>query len=665
MRRRRETLFVVLALASAAGGCRLSGGATPSFAPARSEAGGDPFRSDSASRTTADPKRDAARADADAATSSKTANKDASLRESDNPFRARRDRSPDVDVSPARTAGDDGFADRTGIGHGRAEAPKDSATDPPGEWDDETRALVAAELRATPADERAELERDLNGLNAAFARKIVTMRRLLRQMEGDRGDGPLGANGGGEILRTQWTQERGPARLADSLATDAESAAPLGSPRAAATTRPRASRDIGRATPWDDSRKPANSESSLPWFGRGTDGGPSPPVGTSLTPTAPPMNTGHGSPPSMSDATLAPPPWPHLGERSQRTAGSAGAWTLGASATPALRNEQALMQAAFDQAALQQTPGTMGSSAAMSGSPGLVRLAATTAAAELQRPPAASNSAPGGAALLGQVQPAGAGIPVSPMAAPNDSLLRHSPELQQLLALAEADAHSIRLTSAATEAERQAWLEKQVHLRMLYLVAGQQERALQAIPGIDAADQEFWQQTFWAVSNYFDAQHMPERSDRAAQTVAQLRTAIARLQETARLELRNVSFCQKISSYGSYEKFARDEFSRGQPVLIYAEVTNFKSVPAAEGQHLTRLRSSVAIYNPAGGLIERIAFPETEDLCRNPRRDYFHSYQFNIPNADKLPLGPHVLKLTVEDLLSQKVAEYSVNFMVK
>lgn len=242
---------------------------------------------------------------------------------------------------------------------------------------------------------------------------------------------------------------------------------------------------------------------------------------------------------------------------------------------------------------------------------------------------------------------------------------RYLEELQRLIAAAELDAGQFRLTRESSDADRQRYIEKHVHLRMLYLMAGQQERALQAIPGIDAADQEFWQQMFWAVANYFDAQNMPNRGDRATQAAAQLRTAIQRLQETARLELRNVAFCHEITSYGAYQRFPRDEFTRGQPVLVYAEVNNFKSVPAADGQYLTRLRSTIELYTPAGGLIDRIVFPEQEDVCRNHRRDYFQSHQFNIPNGDKIQLGPHVLKVLVEDLLSQKVAEYSVNFTVK
>ena len=103
----------------------------------------------------------------------------------------------------------------------------------------------------------------------------------------------------------------------------------------------------------------------------------------------------------------------------------------------------------------------------------------------------------------------------------------------------------------------------------------------------------------------------------------------------------------------------------GQPVLVYAEVANFKSEPTADGQHRVLLRSAIEVYKagPGGGLVKREEFPATEDLCRNHRNDYFHSYRIDIPK--RITLGPHVLKLIVEDQLSRKVATYSLEFMVK
>jgi hypothetical protein len=236
-------------------------------------------------------------------------------------------------------------------------------------------------------------------------------------------------------------------------------------------------------------------------------------------------------------------------------------------------------------------------------------------------------------------------------------------QLVRLISLAEAEAFAIQ--PGETDAQKQIYVKKQVDLRMLYLISGQQERALQAIPGIDPADQEFFQQTFWGLTNYFDSASIPSAADRATQTVAQMQNGILRLQEKANLELRNVAFCHKISSFGNYEKYPHEEFSPGQEVLVYAEVGNIHSEPTPDGKFRTNLKSTLEVlpHDSKSEAAERIDMPETVDLCRTHRRDYFHVYQFAIPT--KLSAGPHVLKLTVEDQLSHRVTTYTLNFTVR
>lgn len=259
---------------------------------------------------------------------------------------------------------------------------------------------------------------------------------------------------------------------------------------------------------------------------------------------------------------------------------------------------------------------------------------------------------------------AAAGTPAPVTARPGD--VRATDAREPLAALISATETEVsQLKPGETDADRRHYIERHVHLRMLYLLAGRHEQSLQAIPGIDSSDQEFWQQVFWGITNYFDSISIPESADRATQTVSQFSSAVLRLQEKANLELRNVNFCHKIASFGNYEKYPRDEFSPGQEVLLYAEVANIHSEPASDGRFRTSLKSTLELYRHGadGALVDRIELPETVDLCGTHRRDYFHSYQFAIPG--KLTLGPHVLKLTVEDLLGKRVAVYSLNFMVK
>jgi hypothetical protein len=257
---------------------------------------------------------------------------------------------------------------------------------------------------------------------------------------------------------------------------------------------------------------------------------------------------------------------------------------------------------------------------------------------------------------------AGPGVSANDGAGANSTTTREL--LDRLITSAESDVARLR---PGEDSETRAYIEKHVSLRMLYLMSGRQERALQAIPGIDQADQEFWQQTFWGLANYFDVESIPESADRAAQAIARLTNAVLRLQEKANLELRNVNFCYKIASFGNYEKYPRDEFGPGQEVLLYAEIANTRSEPTADGRYRTSLKSTLEVckHGSDEDLVERIELPEPEtiDLCRTHRRDYFHSYVFTIPS--RLTLGPHVLKLTVEDQISRRSATYSLNFTVR
>ena len=215
------------------------------------------------------------------------------------------------------------------------------------------------------------------------------------------------------------------------------------------------------------------------------------------------------------------------------------------------------------------------------------------------------------------------------------------------------------------EREQQQYLHDHVNLRLFYLVNEQSERALDAIPGIPPAEQEFWQQMFWSLVQYRDVESTPDRRERATQTALQLRAALQRLQESARLQIRNASFCRRINGFGSYDRFERDVFRPGQPVLVYAEIDNFKTEPTAAGQHRTLLRSTLRIFPENGSEkpVDSVTLRAVEDVCRSPRRDYFNSYEFTIPN-DIAP-GRYLLEITIDDQLAKKAARQTVLFSVK
>jgi hypothetical protein len=275
---------------------------------------------------------------------------------------------------------------------------------------------------------------------------------------------------------------------------------------------------------------------------------------------------------------------------------------------------------------------------------------------EVRQPPAAAT--PGAT----QVPPVW-GHPQAPAVsvAPQGNYLQE--ELQRLIALYQAEATATQ--PGLSEAERLDYVRRHVYLRMLYLIGEQPQLAQQTVPGLSPSDQEFWTELFWALSSYFDAQTVPDAAERASMTVSQLSSAQRHLQRAARLELRNVTFCYKINSFGSFDRYERDEFRAGQPVLLYAEVRNFASEPGESALYRTRLASHIEIRRGSaqGEAVEANEFPATEDLCRNLRTDYFHSYKIDLP--PHLPPGPYALVLSVQDELTGKVASQAINFLIR
>ncbi len=236
-------------------------------------------------------------------------------------------------------------------------------------------------------------------------------------------------------------------------------------------------------------------------------------------------------------------------------------------------------------------------------------------------------------------------------------------ELTKLISLMEAEA--ARPPEDDSPAERQAHIQRQVYLRMLYLMAAEPEKAQLPIFDAEEVDQEFWTSLFWGMSNYFDDEQTSDPSTRAAQTIAQLNAAARQLQSVADLELRSVGFCNRIDGWGLYERFDRDEFEPGQAVLLYGELRNFSTESTPAGMYRTLLNSSIEIFRTGqeDTVLERNDLGETEDLCRGLRNDFYNSYRIDIP-AHLTP-GSYQLRLTIEDKLSGRFATQTLGFTVR
>ncbi|WP_437206510.1 hypothetical protein [Planctomicrobium sp. SH664] len=236
-------------------------------------------------------------------------------------------------------------------------------------------------------------------------------------------------------------------------------------------------------------------------------------------------------------------------------------------------------------------------------------------------------------------------------------------ELRKLISLLEAETSSAAADASTLESREH--LRKQVAFRLLLLVANEPEKAQQAIPGISPAEQEFWSTLFVGLSQLLDQSNSLDPTERATQTIMHLRTAANQLQQSARLQLRNVTFCEQINSFGNYQPFETDHFRPGQPLLIYAEVRNFSSEPTISGYYRTRIKSTIEISKSGsdGEVVDQNTFDATEDLSRTLRSDYYHSYRVDLPAH--LQPGSYILKLTIQDELTGRAALETIGFQIQ
>lgn len=225
-------------------------------------------------------------------------------------------------------------------------------------------------------------------------------------------------------------------------------------------------------------------------------------------------------------------------------------------------------------------------------------------------------------------------------------------------------AAAIAGLEAATQQSVRTPEEAQLHaqLRMLYLAAGRRDDALRPISGIAPVQQDFWLKELYGLSTFLDCQRTPDQARRATEAATHLNEAKARLAELGTLLVRNLAFCNKVDSYGVYNKVDTGDLKPGQRVLLYAEVENYKSEQTKMGFH-TALKSSYQILDVQGRRVVDGEFDLAEEFCQNPRRDYFLPYALDLP--ERLYDGTYTLQMTVEDTLGQKIGQSTLDFTVK
>lgn len=226
--------------------------------------------------------------------------------------------------------------------------------------------------------------------------------------------------------------------------------------------------------------------------------------------------------------------------------------------------------------------------------------------------------------------------------------------------LSQAVASLQRSIPQATGTNERQTLE--VYLRLLKLIANNHDDAVRTIESLPPELQTFWRQQIFALSQIMrrpedvqDAMFV-DNSRRASKTLSHLREAMTSLESMASLQLRNLTFCEAIRSFGDYDIANSTTIDPGAPLLVYCEVENYstRKMTNSSGQrHVAQLKPSYAIYNEQRQVVYQQDYPTVEDQCKSLRQDFYLIVQLDVPAT--LPRGNYQLVITVEDLQGSKV----------
>ncbi len=214
-----------------------------------------------------------------------------------------------------------------------------------------------------------------------------------------------------------------------------------------------------------------------------------------------------------------------------------------------------------------------------------------------------------------------------------------------------------------TEEEPLSKAHRDAYLGLLYVIAGDADKASEAVEGLSPAEQGYWANQMLALSTYLDPKGPSAADRRAMQTVQRLRKAIASLAEASRLEVRELTLCSNVESYGRNTPFAPEAIRPGMEMLLYFEIANLKVRDLLSDRgYETRFGSYYDIRDSSGTRVDTWTFPDVIDTCRNHRQDYFVASRMYLP--DDLKPGEYTLTLSVTDLESEKIGETAVSFEI-
>ena len=274
-------------------------------------------------------------------------------------------------------------------------------------------------------------------------------------------------------------------------------------------------------------------------------------------------------------------------------------------------------------------------------------------------------------ATIGATTPLPSPSPAEAAAAPtepsdmNAAVQRSEAPLEPLIAQMEKELAQWPTLPNGNARNEVEWRRRQTDLRMLYLIAGRSAESIRVIESLPEKEQEFWQSMMLAMESYRRSDDSAARAEQLTETLEYVRTASRQLQPLSTMKIRRLNFCNRIDGFGSFSVFPTSDFNAGQPLLLYAEIENYRSELTADSRYRSVFAAMIEFYRE--GETEPIAtrtirLPEIEDLCSAERTDYFQSYELTVPS---LSPGKYTLRLRVRDQLNLQTATSELPFEIR
>jgi hypothetical protein len=137
-----------------------------------------------------------------------------------------------------------------------------------------------------------------------------------------------------------------------------------------------------------------------------------------------------------------------------------------------------------------------------------------------------------------------------------------------------------------------------------------------------------------------------------------------RLRSQADLTIPTIVLCRSVDRFGIYDPVepARFPVGKEQKVIVYCELANFASILNDKQLWETRLTWDMTLYAEQGMSVWSDKTDHVTDNSRSRLHDFFVCKAISLPQT--LPIGRYLLKVTIVDTQSNRVAEATVPLLV-